>query len=124
MKIPNSMLFRACLYPSNDIAGYYVAHCLELDLIGEGPTPKDALIELIQAIELQIAECGNNSEFFFPAPNEIWQQYSRAINAGRVIMQRIVRQAFNGIAPSHARYIPRFENVVATSSVPKQFIGV
>jgi hypothetical protein len=119
VKIP-SMLFRACVYPSEDIPGYYVAHCLELDLIGEGPTPLKAIIELTQAIDIQVKSCTNLSQFFFPAPDDIWQQYEK--NAGRVILGRIVKRAL--AATSSARYSPRFEKVVATASVPKQYIGI
>jgi hypothetical protein len=118
-KIPN-MLFRACVYPSEDIPGYYVAHCLELDLIGEGPEPVNAIIELIQAIEIQLESCTNPSQFFYPAPNEIWKKYEKS--AGRAILQRIIKKALSAKTP--ANYHPRFERVVATNAVPPQYIGV
>jgi hypothetical protein len=97
-----------------------VAHCLELDLLGEGATPKDAIAELIQAIELQIDTCTNESQFFFPAPAHVWQKYSQGKATGRVILERIVRQAMKQASP---RYVPRFENVVATSPVPDEYLA-
>jgi predicted RNase H-like HicB family nuclease len=118
VKIPNSMLFRACVYPSEDIQGYFVAHCLELDVIGEGATPQDAIIELTKAIDIQLESCTTLSQFFFPAPDEIWQRYEQ--NSGRVILQKIVEQAVHAAPP--ADFLPRFEKVVATSSVPEVYV--
>ncbi|RKY04567.1 MAG: hypothetical protein DRP66_11560, partial [Planctomycetota bacterium] len=71
------MLFRACVYPSPDAKGLLVAHCLELDLIGEGATPQEAVVELKQAIELQIEACKSLSQLFFPAPAYVWQKYKQ-----------------------------------------------
>lgn len=121
-KIPKSMLFRACLYPSPDIEGHYVAHCLELDLIGEGDDPIAAITELIQAIELQIENCEDISQFLFPAPGSVWKKYKDSINAGRVVLQRIVEQAVQSIP--QLSYKPYFENFAATSTVPHEYIDV
>ena len=122
VKIGKSVLFRACVYPSSDIEGYFVANCLELDLLGEGATPKDAIVELIHAIELQIEGCKSISQFFFPAPNQVWRRYDQARNAGRLVLQRIVNQALR--KTSRLTFSPRFDNVVATSDVPSQYLSV
>lgn len=122
MKIPKSMLLRVCVYPSPDISGVLVAHCLELDLIGEGKTPRKAIAELIQAIELQIEACESPSQFFFPAPASVWQRFKQAYTANRDILQRIVTQAAQ--RTSQFDYIPTFQNVVATSAVPQQYVHV
>jgi predicted RNase H-like HicB family nuclease len=119
VQIPKSAQFRACIYPSSDKKGY-VAHCLETDLIGEGKTPKKAIIELIEAIEIQIKACDNPSQFFFFAPEAVWQKYNKS--SGRVILRRIVTDAFRQIATYG--YVPNFERVVATSAVPKQYVQV
>ena len=117
------MLLRACVYPSPDIKGHFVAHCLELDLIGEGKTPKKAIVELIQAIEIQIEACESPSQFFFPAPASVWQRFKQAHTAGRVIMQRIVDQAL-AFKQIPANYVPLFQNMsmVATNAVPERYI--
>lgn len=120
VKVPKSMLFRVCVYSSPDIKGVFVAHCLELDLIGEGKTPKKAIIELIQAVEIQIEACENPSQFFFPAPAFVWQQFKQAHNAGRAILQRIIKQAIQ--KTSQLAYAPTFQNVAASSSVPQQYV--
>ncbi len=122
VKVPKSMLLRACVYPSPDIQGSFVAHCLELDLIGEGRTPKKAIIELIQAIEIQIEACENASQLFFPAPASVWQKFKQARNAGRFILGRIVQEALNKTFPLD--YIPNFQEVLASSAVPQQYVQV
>ncbi len=119
VQIPKSAQFRACIYPSSDKKGF-VAHCLELDLIGEGKTPLKAIIELIEAIEIQIKACDNPSQFFFFAPESVWQKYAQ--NAGRVILRRIVSDAFKQVTTYG--YVPNFEKVVATDAVPKQYVQV
>jgi len=122
LRTPRSVLCRVCVYPSPDMDGYFVAHCLELDLIGEGRTPRKAIVELIEAIELQVEACQSLSQFFFPAPWRVWQRYGQAKNAGRVILQRIVDKARE--TTSQFDYVPRFENVVATRAVPEKYIAI
>ena len=121
-KIPKSMLFRACLYPSPDIQGYFVAHCLELDVIGEGDTPEKALIELVQAIEIQIENCTNATQFLFPAPASVWKRYKDSVNAGRAILKRIVEQVMEKLPASD--YTPYFENVGASSTIPEEYVTI
>ena len=116
------MLFRACLYPSPDIEGYFVAHCLELDVIGEGDTPEKAIVELIQAIEIQIENCKNVTQFLFPAPAFVWKRYKDSVNAGRAILKRIVEQAMEELPQSD--YTPYFENVGASSTIPQEYVTI
>jgi hypothetical protein len=119
VKVSKSMLFRACVYPSPDAKGLLVAHCLELDLIGEGVTLQDAVVELKRAIELQIEACKSLSQLFFPAPASVWQKYKQARNAGRIVKQSVDQdpKATPGVA-----YMPHFESVVATSAVPAKYV--
>ncbi len=121
-KIPKSMLFRVCLYLSPDIEGVFVAHCLELDLIGEGNTPEEAIIELIQAIELQVETCESPSQLFFPAPGWVWKRYKESKRAGRVVLQRIIDHALQSLPQLH--YKASFEDIVATSTVPQEYVNV
>ena len=121
-KISKFMSFRACLYPSPDIKGYYVAHCLELDLIGEGKTPLDAIVELIQAIELQIEACDDISQFLFPAPAPIWKKYKDSIRVGRVVLKRIIDDAIQNL--SQLDNVPYLENVAATSTIPQEYTTI
>ena len=122
MKLSKSMSFRACLYLSPDVEGHFVAHCLELDVIGEGCSPEKAIVELIQAIELQIENCTNFSQFFFPAPASVWKRYRDSLNAGRAILQRIVEEAFEELP--ELTYTPMLENIGATPAIPSQYVAI
>jgi len=115
------MSFRACLYASPDIKGYFVAHCLELDVIGEGSKPEKAIIELIQAIELQIENCTDFSQFLFPAPASVWKRYKDSRNAGRAVLRRILDEAFQELP--ELTHKPTFENIGATRAIPSQYVG-
>ena len=57
---------------------YFIAHCLDLDLIGQGRTPEEAKKELIEPINDQIDfAISNNLEelIVHPAPKEYWIRY-------------------------------------------------
>ncbi|MFH1219625.1 MAG: hypothetical protein V1694_04155 [Candidatus Eisenbacteria bacterium] len=58
----------------------WVAHCLELDLVGEGPTFRKACEHLKELIEMQIgfAVYRNNAALLYhPAPPEYFLQFDR-----------------------------------------------
>jgi len=46
--------FLVLFYPSQDVKGRWVAHCLDLDIVGTGDDPEDAFAELLQALRMQI----------------------------------------------------------------------
>ena len=117
--VPKSMLFRACIYPSEDVKRTFVAHCLELDVIGEGQTPIDAICELAEAIEIQIQTCRNISEILFFAPASVLQKYKQGKNAGRVLLQRVVKEAIK--RTRQMDYVPEFDNIVATADIPAEY---
>jgi hypothetical protein len=61
--------------------GEYVAHALELDLVGYGATEKAALDELADMMEAQIsfaAQKGDNTLIPFPAPAEYFKRWETA----------------------------------------------
>lgn len=58
--------------------GDWVAHCLEFDLCGDGPTKEQAAESLIESIRLQIEytlEHKNPKNLFSPAPSEIQEKF-------------------------------------------------
>jgi predicted RNase H-like HicB family nuclease len=60
---------------------WWIAHCLELDLVAEGDTPESALQDLIDLSSLQIKTAIENQDLrsvFSAAPPEIWALFSRA----------------------------------------------
>ena len=90
--------FRVLVYPSPDKKNAFVAHCLELDVIGQGKSIEAAVSELLEVIEVQIRSSKTqNVEPFFPAPKEIWEKYQKAKKAKKQLpselMERIIRDA-------------------------------
>lgn len=66
---------RAVVYQEDD---WWLAHCLELDLVAEGKTAKDALANLqgLCAFQIKVAwEDGDLESIFRPAPPETWRMF-------------------------------------------------
>jgi hypothetical protein len=61
--------------------GSIIAHCLDLDLMGDGKTASAALKRLFGVIEHHIA-CliadGRLDDLYFPAPIKYWKKFSQA----------------------------------------------
>jgi len=56
---------------------WYVAHCLEFDLVAQGADSLEAFKNLLDAIELQAEyalEAGDWGLLFNPAPAEYWRE--------------------------------------------------
>lgn len=71
---------RAVAYPHGN---WWIAHCLELDLVAEGKTPEEAFRDLLDLSTTQIETAitaGNIESIFRAAPPEIWAMFSRAID--------------------------------------------
>jgi hypothetical protein len=63
---------------------WWIAHCLELDLVAEGKTPAAALQDLIDISVSQVEtakKSGDLESIFRAAPPEIWAMFSRACDA-------------------------------------------
>lgn len=93
-----SMSFRVVVYPSEFSESYFTAHCLELDVIGQGRTLEGAIAQLLEAIETQLMTCAETgAQFEFWAPGMVWYKYEQARKANRKIsdelMERIIAQA-------------------------------
>jgi hypothetical protein len=60
-------------------SGFWLAHCLELDIVGEGRDAADAVRTLMPLCDLQIGvaiEEGDLQSIFRAAPPEIWKLYA------------------------------------------------
>ncbi len=60
---------------------WWIAHCLELDLVAEGRTTKDAIKDVMDLCCTQIETAmrsGDLQSIFRAAPPEIWAMFSRA----------------------------------------------
>ncbi len=62
---------------------WWFAHCLELDIVAEGNTPKEALHDVLSLCSTQIAEAveaGDVASIFRPAPAEFWRLFTLALD--------------------------------------------
>jgi predicted RNA binding protein YcfA (HicA-like mRNA interferase family) len=76
--IPAVPKLRVLIYQENE---GWIAHLLEMDLVGTGATQEEAEAELVDAFEAQLSYCTQNKlNPFFPAPPEIfamWEETQR-----------------------------------------------
>lgn len=66
----------AVAYPEDD---FWIAHCLELDIVAEGRTPTDAIKNMHSLCEFQAEaaiERGDLGSIFRQAPSEIMQMHA------------------------------------------------
>ena len=123
--IPQSMSFRVCVYSSPEEKGYFIAHCLELDVIGEDKTVEGALDELLEAIETQIDSCKRNSaQLMFPAPGSVWQKYNWAKHAKRKICSELIERAVNNANKRFGHKPPEIDYIVGTTEVPPECVAM
>lgn len=67
----------------------FLAHCLDMDIVSQGKTQKEAISELIDLIQTQMEYCLENNmldTIFRPAPKEYWDMYYRS-QATKIINQ-------------------------------------
>jgi len=60
---------------------FWIAHCLETDLVGEGETVAQAMDTLIDISNVQIQAAldeGDLASIFSPAPADVWRMYAVA----------------------------------------------
>jgi len=80
------MPIRVVFYRDESDRSVWVAHCLEFDLMGHGPSQRDALVLLNDAIALQVKhtiQSGNIENLFSPAPAEYQLMYARGRNVAK-----------------------------------------
>ena len=73
-----TLMVHAVLYREDT---YFLAHCLEFDLVAQGDTPDEAYRNLLDAIDLQtefVLENGDLTNLVRPAPIEYWQLLTTA----------------------------------------------
>lgn len=114
--------FRVCVYQSEDEQGYYVAHCLEMDVIGVGTSVEEAMCELLECIDTQMDVCQEQGLNFLRAvPAEISRRYMQAKEQGQRIceelMNRIIRQANKRLGHDSEEII---DEVRCTAEIPPE----
>jgi len=109
---------RIVVYPSEDTSRSLIAHCLELDIIGEDATLEGALRELFENIAAQIEACnGYNARLYFPAPASVSEKYLTAKVRGREIPDEMIQRIMQGIAGRE-----EVDSVFATEQVREDYL--
>jgi len=98
VKIPEYLSLKILIYPSVESENIFVAHCLELNVIGCDKNVEGACDILLQCIESYLDACEEHSiPFMHPAPPSIWEKFAFAKSAGRKLppelLERIIRNA-------------------------------
>jgi len=79
-------------------AGRWVAHCLEMDILGEGKTRKRAFDQLQQAIGLQLTASmhhNNTANIFMPADAKYFKMFAagKDIAWGNYEVRKIIKKS-------------------------------
>jgi hypothetical protein len=124
-RLARFIVYRICIYPSPDEAGAYIAHCLELDLIGVGECVQSAITELIENIDTQTNLClHTGAQLFVPAPPDVWKKYLAAVRAGRKVADELFERAVSDAEKRLGHKPPVIECAVASKQVPLELLGV
>lgn len=110
---------RVCIYKDKDFKSMFIAHCLELNVIGDGESVEEAVSNLLEAIEVQIEACRENgSELLFPAPPRVVRMYINARKAGRKLCGELVERIVASANKRLGHELPDFDDVLYSSTVP------
>lgn len=70
-----ALIFNVLIRKEKD---YFVAHCLELDIVTTAATAEEVQTEIIDLVDAQIGYAfthNNLDNLYHPAPPEIWREY-------------------------------------------------
>lgn len=89
--------------------GGWIAHCLEFDLMGDGPTQQDAMKELAEAIFLQIeasVEHNNAANLFNPAEGKFFEMFAagKDVTRAEIVLTEFRRPRLDGIEIERCEY--------------------
>lgn len=89
--------------------GGWTAHCLEFDLLGDGPTQQDAMKELAEAIFLQIeasVEHNNPANLFNPADGKFFEMFAagKDVTRAEIVLTEFRRPRLDGIEIERCEY--------------------
>jgi hypothetical protein len=86
--------FQVLIYREDD---FWIAHCLETDLVGEGDTMAQAMRTLVDISNVQIQaaiDAGDLASIFSAAPPDLWRSYALG-------KQRFSKRPRRAIKPVH-----------------------
>ena len=104
------------VYPSDDSPGHLTAHCLELDLIGEGTSLESAVLELFENIAAQVTACEEyDARLYLPAPEWVSERYLAAKEHGAKIPDEIMERVTARITGE------RIDDILVTKQVREDY---
>ena len=116
--------FRVLVYPSTDKKNAFVAHCLELDVMGQGKSVEAAVSELLEVIEVQIKNSkSQNVEPFFPAPKGIWEAYQKARESKRLLPPELIERIIRDANKRLGHRLPALDMVVPSEQIPDELLA-
>ena len=86
---------KAVLYKEGQV---WLAHCLELDLIGDGENRADALKHLSEAIIVQITASVSHDcmdSLFTPAEGRFWRMFAQGKNVAQGKLELLAKDAIS-----------------------------
>jgi len=72
---------------------FWIAHCLEMDIVAEGTSPSESISNLQDLCVFQIdtaLEEGDLQSIFRPAPPEIWKMFT--VGSDRTLTRKLPKQ--------------------------------
>ncbi|MBN1343194.1 MAG: hypothetical protein JXQ73_10965 [Phycisphaerae bacterium] len=99
IKLPKDLQIRLVVYSDPDDPDVWLAHCIEMDLIGAGDTVQEALEDLLGAIAGQIRNATTAKQVFFPAPQETWDVIPLCRRLPDELLLRATENVFGKSAP-------------------------
>jgi hypothetical protein len=81
-------------YLVHQVEGEYVAHCLDLDLVGTGSSVDDAVNQLNDTVRAVVYFCikvgvPDTSAHCHRAPHEYWDLFNQALDQGEPIIKTV-----------------------------------
>lgn len=105
--------FSVLVKPASDIDDQWVAHCLNWDVVTQGTSPNHAVLMLMEALEIVIADDDQDdfdSDLRPSAPAELWNQFSEIQFHGTRISPADAKQLSSDRSASYAMILHRLES--------------
>jgi predicted RNase H-like HicB family nuclease len=88
------------LHPSADLAGQWVAHSLELDVVSQGNSPEQAIEMVAEACAMVVVEdiAHGRDPLSRRAPDEFWTELTMIVNRGKQMRISEIKRLHAGAA--------------------------
>ncbi|HEX3479295.1 MAG TPA: hypothetical protein VHT91_29930 [Kofleriaceae bacterium] len=94
--------------PAEDIAGVWVGHCLDFDIISQGDNPNEAIEAVIEAVAMAILDdlqAGLDPCDRPRAPDEDWVRLAKVLKHGQQVKLSDVKADHKMVLATLARFV-------------------